>query len=134
MLLAFFLFGTVGTGLELLLLDHTEDWQQLAPVVLLGASLLVLAWHGAAPGRASVRTFQGLMLLFVVSGAVGLWLHYRGNVEFELEMYPALAGVGLFWEAVKGATPTLAPGLMILLGCLGLAFTFRHPALGGGQT
>ena len=30
---------------------------------------------------------------FVVSGVVGLWLHYQGNAEFELEMYPSLQGL-----------------------------------------
>jgi hypothetical protein len=28
-----------------------------------------------------------------------------------------------------GATPLLAPGIMLQLGLVGLLFTFRHPAL-----
>ncbi|MFB3131882.1 MAG: hypothetical protein ACE10K_05095, partial [Rhodothermales bacterium] len=49
--------------------------------------------------------------------------------EFELEMYPTLKGLELFWESIKGATPALAPGTMIQLGLLGWAYTYRHPAL-----
>ena len=30
---------------------------------------------------------------------------------------------------LRGATPALAPGAMVQLGLLGLAFTFRHPVL-----
>jgi len=30
---------------------------------------------------------------------------------------------------LKGATPALAPGMLILLGCLGLVCTYQHPAL-----
>jgi hypothetical protein len=69
------------------------------------------------------------MVLSLVSGVLGAWLHYRGNVEFELEMEPALRGLTLFWRAMRGATPALAPGTMIQLGLVGLAYTFRHPAL-----
>jgi hypothetical protein len=54
-------------------------------------------------------------------------------VEFELEMYPGLSGLELFREAMKGATPALAPGTMTILGLLGLAYTYglaptNHPS------
>jgi len=55
-------------------------------------------------------------------------LHYRGNVEFERERDPSLSGLALVWEALRGATPSLAPGAMAQLGLLGLAITWRHPA------
>ena len=128
-LVILFLFGVVATTVELLLLEHTEDLSQLIPLALMGASVPALLWFLAVRGRASLRTHQVLMGFFAVSGLVGLYLHYRGNVEFEREMYPSLGGFGLFWEAIKGATPTLAPGTMIGLGLLGLLCTYRHPAL-----
>ncbi|HXV86647.1 MAG TPA: hypothetical protein VD793_08105 [Gemmatimonadales bacterium] len=124
---ALFLFGTVGTGVELLLLGHTEDIWQLLPLLLMGLSLPAWAWWLARRRRISLRSFQAVMGLFVLSGFTGLVLHFRGNVEFELEMYPSLAGLPLWWEAVRGATPTLAPGTMIELGFLGLATTYRAP-------
>lgn len=129
LLLVILLVGILGTGAELLLLEHTEDFWQLVPVYLLAASLAVLGWHAVRRGAASVRAFQMTMILFVVSGVVGVLLHYRGNVEFELELHPAASGLELFAEAMKGATPALAPGAMIQLGLLGLAYTYRHPAL-----
>jgi hypothetical protein len=35
----------------------------------------------------------------------------------------------LISKTLTGATPVLAPGSMSLLGFVGLAFTYRHPAL-----
>jgi hypothetical protein len=40
-----------------------------------------------------------------------------------------LAGWELFKEAMTGATPALAPGAMVQLGLIGLAWSYRHPAL-----
>jgi hypothetical protein len=128
-LLAVLLFGVAGTLVELLLLEHVEDAWQWAPVVLLGLSIPLMLWLLVRPSRSAVRIFQGLMLLFVASGFIGLWLHYSGNVEFEREMYPALAGWQLFKQALMGATPSLAPGTMVQFGLIGLLYTFRHPVI-----
>ena len=127
--LGLFVMGTVGAGVELLLMEHTESPWQLVPLLLMAASLLSVIWFLVVWNGLGLRGFQILMGLFVVSGFVGLYLHYRGNVEFELEMYPSLKGLALFWEAIRGATPVLDPGTMIELGLLGLAYTYRHPVL-----
>ena len=128
-LLGLFVFGAGGTGIELLLLGHTEDFWQLLPLGLMGVGGAALAWYSATGGAPSLRLFRRTMGAVVVSGVVGLWLHYQGNAEFEREMYPSLQGLALFWEAIRGATPTLAPGTMLELGLLGLAYTYRHPVL-----
>ena len=133
-LLILFVIGAVGTGAELLLLGHTEGFWQWVPLVLMAVGLVTLGWCVVAPGALSLRVFQSTTVLLVVSGVVGLWLHYDGNAEFELEMYPTLRGIELFLASVTGATPTLAPGTMLELGLLGLAYTYRHPALSGGNT
>jgi hypothetical protein len=72
------------------------------------------------------------MVAFVVVGAVGVGLHYDGNVEFERELHPDDAGVIFLRHVVAGATPVLAPGSMVLLGLVGLAHTYRHPSATGG--
>lgn len=131
--LAILIMGIVGTGAELVLLEHMEDFWQWVPLVLFVVALPGAGWLFVAPGVASVRVFQILMVLFVVSGFVGQWLHYKGNVEFELEMYPSRSGLELVWEALGGATPSLAPGTMTLLGLLGLAVCFGHPGLRAGK-
>lgn len=122
--LATFLFGAVGTGAELVLIDHLEDVWQCVPL-----ALLAVAWQRIERGRLSTRILQGAMLALVAGGLTGIWLHYDGNVEFELEMSPSLAGPNLIREALAGATPVLAPAALVQIGLLGLAYAYRHPFL-----
>ncbi len=129
-LMAILLMGLLGTGVELFLLEHTEGFWQWVPLFLIAIGVIVLCWGVLRPGRRNIRVLQGTMILFLLSGLVGFILHYQGNAEFELEMYPSLKGMELFGEAIRGATPTLAPGTMIQLGLLGLVYTYRHPRLG----
>src|SRR5687767_15337249 len=97
-LAALFLFGSVGTAAELVLLEHTEDAWQKAPLVLIAIACVVLALLSIRPSPAGVRTFQLAMVAFIASGMFGLGLHYQGNVEFELELQPDASGFRLFWE------------------------------------
>lgn len=132
MLFLTLLLGLVGTLAELLLLGHYEDWKQYTPLVVLVLALAAQGWYAATRTGRGVRAVRAAMWLVMVSGCVGVFLHFRGNREFELEMTPAMAGWELFRETVTGATPALAPGSLIPLGLLGLAWAFRHPALGQG--
>ena len=121
--------GLLGTGVELLLLGHTESWQQWVPLTLIAASLVVLAWHGLSKGRGSVLALRGVMALCVLGGLTGIGLHYQGNAAFAAETYPTIGGRELFARAMTGATPALAPGALIQLGLLGLAYTCWHSRL-----
>ena len=127
-LLALRAIGAAGLLAELLLLEHYESGWQWTPLVLLGTMLVAAALVWRRPSSATVRFFQTVMWLCLAAGAVGVFLHYDGNVEFELER-EALSGWPLFWEAIRGATPALAPGALAQLGLLGLVYSYRHPAL-----
>ena len=129
-LLAIFLIGVVGISAELLLLNHIEDASQWIPLVLCGAAVASSAAVAVRPATATIRLFQLVMLLLVISGAVGIYLHYGATTEFQLEMDPTLQGFALLKKAIVAkAPPALAPGAMTQLGLIGLAYTFRHPAL-----
>lgn len=129
LLLILFAVAVTGVGAELLLLGHTEQWQQWIPLIFFVVCLLAVLGQVSRPGRVSVLVLRWVAGCCVASGVLGLYLHYRGNVEFELEMYPSRRGWELFREAMTGATPALAPGTMIMLGFLGIVYTFRHPLL-----
>lgn len=127
--LAVVLAGAIGLGTELLLLEHYEDPWQLVPLVLLALVVPATGWLLGKPSPIAVRVFRGLMIACTLSGVLGMYLHYRGNVEFELERAPELRGLALFREAMQGATPALASGALLQLGVLGLLAAFRHPSL-----
>jgi hypothetical protein len=134
-LLAILILGIGGISAELWLLAHTEDIYQLIPLLLAVAGVITAVAVALRPTAGSVRLFQAVMLLFLLSGLVGMWLHFEVNMEFQLEMDPALAGMALFRKAILAkAPPALAPGAMIQLGLIGLAYTFRHPVLQPGRT
>ena len=134
-LLAILVLGVVGIMVELLLLNHIEHWEQWIPLGLGAATLLLCAVVVIKPTTATIRLFQALMALLIISGAVGIYLHYGATTEFQLEMDPTLRGFALFKKAIVAkAPPALAPGAMTQLGLIGLAYTFRHPALGNRRT
>ena len=129
LLLLVLVFGMMGTLAELVLLEHTESNTQWIPLVLLAVSMIASVIAGVRPARPTLLALRVIMTACILAGAIGLYLHYTGNVEFELEMYPGLRGMQLFWKSITGATPALAPGAMIQFGLLGLIYTWRHPRL-----
>ena len=134
-LLAILILGIAGISVELWLLAHTEDFYQLIHLWLAGLGVIAVATVVLRPSRGSVRLFQAVMALLLISGIVGMYLHFEVNMEFQLEMDPALSGMALYRKAILAKTPpALAPGAMIQLGLIGLAYTFRHPALDPGRS
>lgn len=121
--------GAVGLLTELLLLEHFEDPWQWAPVVSLVLTIIATAVVAIRPTAATLRAFQVVMIACVVFGAIGVVLHIKGNVEFELEGKPDLRGWRLYREALMGAVPALSPGALAQLGLLGLLYAYRHPVL-----
>lgn len=134
LLLALVFIGVVGLEVELALLRHAETLSQWVPHVALLIGLISTVAVYVWPGPATLRSFQAVMFSFLVVGALGVYLHVEGNVEFALERDPSLAGVRLIWKALRGATPALAPGAMAQLGLLGLLYSYRHPAVARGST
>jgi hypothetical protein len=122
LLLAIFLAGILGTITELVFLEHYEDLWQLLPFAVALAGIAVAAWYATNP-RHALRAFRMVLVMFAVSGVVGLALHFKGNLEFAREQDASLGGLRLVWEVVTGATPALAPGMMIFLAAIGYAAT-----------
>ena len=129
-LLGILVLGLAGTEIELVLLKHYEEATQWAPIALIAVTGVVLAWDGWAGGAASLRVLKVLMWMFLAAGVIGVLLHFRGAMEFQLEINPD----GPRWELIKKAVqaqapPFLAPGVMLQLGLIGLAYSY----LGAGS-
>jgi hypothetical protein len=105
--------GSAGVSVELVVLEHYTDSNQLIPLVVAGLGLLAAAWMTFAPSLAALRAWQFTMLLFVGTGITGITMHYD-----------------VASDTVD--PPLLAPGLFVQLGLLGLLYTFRHPSAGEG--
>ncbi len=116
-----FLFMTIGTGMELYLLNHYKDALQLIPLLCIGASLVMLAVLVLRPTPWIIRGFQLLLGLTALSGLYGAFLHLRANYEFEREMKPTATSWEVLQESLAGALPALAPGSMIVLALIGYA-------------
>lgn len=128
-LLALLAFGCVGLLGELVILEHYEELNQYAPLVLLSLTLLTILWYWITGGRPSLRTLQVISLCLIVSGAIGVYFHLTGNIEATTEFEPDLAGLPFWVDVIRGAAPSLAPGTMVQFGLLGLLYAYRHPAL-----
>ena len=131
LLLMLLTLGLVGIGVELIALQHYEDGWQLVPLVLIATTILVIVWHALAGSAASAQTLRVLMVVLIATGVTGITLHYRGNLEFQLESNPELRGWDLMQRILHAkAPPALAPAAMAQLGLLGLVYLYRHPSLG----
>jgi hypothetical protein len=128
-LLATVLIALVGTEIELLILAHVKPLLQLLPVFLIAVALVSLIWYGVARNGQSLRLFQGTMAMCIASGLIGVVVHLAFSAAAETKKNPALSGMTLIRLALTGEAPPLAPAMMIQIGLVGLAYTFRHPLL-----
>jgi hypothetical protein len=124
-ILAVLVLGLLGTVVELVLLEHYEQGLQLVPLVLIALAMAGLVWHLMRGDAASLNTLMVVMILFVLASIVGVVAHFHGSAEFQLDLDPSIGT----WELIEKVThakapPLLAPGMMMQLGLLGLAYVF----------
>lgn len=129
-ILALFALGLVGISAELVVLRHYDDSWQLVPLFLLGLAVMIVVWHLFEKSATPILALRVIAVFFVIAGATGIVLHYRANLEFQLDMDSSQHGWPLFLKVIHAqAPPALAPGAMAQLGLLGWLYTFRHPAM-----
>ncbi len=117
-----------------MLLNHHEDLKQAIPLSLIALAFLAILWLAVSSSRTAVWGLRAVMSLFVLAGLLGVALHFQSTLEFQREIDPSLRGFDLVMKALRAkAPPALAPGVMIQLGLIGLALTYRHPSLGLAQ-
>ena len=122
-ILGVLMLGLLGTVIELILLEHYEQPLQFVPLVLIGLAFVTLAWNTLQDSAASRRTLVIVMILFVLAGFAGAAAHFIGSAEFQLELDPSMSTWDLVVKVMRAkAPPVLAPGMMMQLGLLGLAY------------
>ncbi len=117
--------GLIGTVTELILLEHYEQALQFVPLVLIVLGAVALAWHMLQPGTGSLRALQIVMVLFALAGFAGMAAHFNGSAEYQLELNPDMSNWELLDKILHAhAPPLLAPGMMLWMGLLGLAYAY----------
>jgi predicted membrane channel-forming protein YqfA (hemolysin III family) len=117
--------GLAGTVTELVLLEHYEQLLQLVPVVLIVAAVAAIVWQVLRNTAKSLRALEIIMALFVLAGFAGVAAHFHGSAEFQLELNPSMSTWELVEKIVRAkAPPLLAPGMMLQMGLLGLAYVY----------
>ena len=119
------IFGMAGLLAELALIAHYEDAAQWIPIALLAAGLLAVLAEIALHRSSTQLLVQLTMVLIVGAGLLGVYFHFNGSREFQLEMDPQMRGTTLVWHVLRAKSPpTLAPGAMMQLGILGLGYAY----------
>ncbi len=124
-MLAILVVGLLGTVTELVLLKHYEQPLQFVPLVLIGAMFLVIGWRLLRPDAAGLTALAVVSGLFVLSGFLGMAAHFHGSAEFQRELNPSIGFADLMEKILHAqAPPLLAPGMMLQLGLIGLAYVY----------
>jgi hypothetical protein len=124
-IVAVLVLGFLGTITELILLEHYEEPLQFVPLVLIVLAVATLAWHLARGDATSLNALLVIMSLSVIAGFVGFVAHFYGSAEFQLDLDPEMSTWELIDKVLRAkAPPLLAPGMMIQLGLLGIAYVF----------
>jgi hypothetical protein len=119
------MLGMGGLLAELALIAHYEDVAQWIPLALLAMGILMLAADRVLARSWTQLVFQLTMVLLVAAGVLGVYFHFQGSREFQIEMDPQMRGTRLVWHVLRAKSPpTLAPGSMMQLGILGLGYAY----------
>ena len=118
-----------GTIVELVLERHYDKLWQLVPFALCIAALVTVALVVVKATPLTIWLMRCVMFVIMPATLLGVWQHLDGNMAFEREIR-ANAGT---WEqlnnAIHGASPLLAPGILALAAGVALIATYGHPAL-----
>ncbi len=123
-------FIFLGSIVELVFVEHYESVIQLVPFGLAAIGLVIVL---IALYRSSGRIFQWLryIMIFIALGSLfGVYEHLEHNYEFALEIKPNITAGKAIVEALYGASPIIAPGILCLGAVLAYAATWRHPKIG----
>jgi len=122
-------FLCIGTIVELSLIEHWDDLPQVLPFVLCGLGLVVVLLVLIRPQHNTIRLLRWVMGIAFVGSLFGIFEHVEHNIGFALEIQPNAVVGDVFFQALGGANPLLAPGMLALAAMLAIAATYYHPML-----
>ena len=132
-LLALAAFLCLGTIAELVLIGHYEGPTQILPLILCGLGAICALSVVLRAHIKTVRVLRWVMSFTFTGGLFGIYEHLEHNFGFELEIRPNAGVSDVFWDALGGANPLLAPGMLAVAALLALAATYYHPLIVAGK-
>src|SRR5687767_2115560 len=78
LLLLLLTVAMIGTAVDLMLLDHHEDFWQVVPLGLIALGVVSVVVAAMRGGAGAVAVMRVTMALFICAGFVGMGLHYAG--------------------------------------------------------
>lgn len=121
-----------GTLVELWFTEHMESFIQVIPFILIGIGLVAVLAAVFVPSRGTLLALRAVAVLLAAGGLYGIYEHFAHNLAFELEIRPNASPGDVWREALRGASPMLAPGALTLAAVLAAAATHRHDRLKSG--
>jgi len=118
-----------GTIVELILERHYDKLLQFVPFVLCAAAFLTLVVVIVKATPVTIWAMRLVMLTMFPVTLLGMWEHLDGNMDFQRDIRPNAGAWELFTNAIHGAAPLMAPGILALAAGVALIATYRHPAL-----
>lgn len=115
--------------IELWLEEHTKELIQFVPFILCGVGLIALVAALLHPVKPVLIALRAVMTFVALGGLLGTGVHLLANFSFEQEVRPNTELADMVMNALRGASPLLAPGAMVFAGLLAIAATYYHPAL-----
>ena len=116
----------LGTIAELWLAEHTEQPLQFLPFILCGLGLAAIIAVLFRPRRSTIWGLRFVMGIAAFGSLIGMYAHMSSNLEVVLEVRPNAALVEALWEAMGGAAPLLAPGILALAAITAMAATYCY--------
>src|SRR4051794_5002931 len=118
-----------GTIVELILERHYDKLMQFVPFVLCVAAFFTLALVIVKATPLTIWAMRLVMLTMFPVTLLGMWQHLDGNMDFQRDIRPNAGTWELLSNAIHGAAPLLAPGILALAAGVALIATYRHPAM-----
>ncbi|MCO6450092.1 MAG: hypothetical protein J5I90_04815 [Caldilineales bacterium] len=119
----------IVTPIELIFSEHFDSLPQYIPFVLCALGLVAVALVWLRPVRSRLLGLRVIMAVIVFGSLFGGWEHLESNLEFAQEIKPAASMATVFIDALFGAAPLLAPGILAFGALLAIAATYNHVAL-----
>ncbi len=79
--------------------------------------------------RRTLLALRIVMIIVALGSGFGMVEHLEHNVAFEMEICPNATISEVWLDALQGANPLLAPGILALAAVLAIGATYYHPLL-----